>query len=82
MDMENSKPKESGSAPAPAPAPAAKAPEAAAAPAAPAPVEAPQGVVPVTKANAPGGWNRFAGYKREDNRNNDKGRRDGHRGRR
>jgi hypothetical protein len=30
--------------------------------AAPAPVEVFKGIIPTTKGNAPGGWNRFAGY--------------------
>jgi len=58
-----------------APAPAS-APAVTAAPA-PAPVEIVRGVVPQTKANAPGGWNRFAGYKPGDGKNKKNDRREG-----
>ncbi len=63
----------------PAEAPVEKAPEAAAAPEAPvAPAAAATAVpavavkmeIPVTKGTTPGGWNRFAGYNRNDAKNN------------
>ncbi len=61
-------------APAPVPAPVAAATPAAAP--APAPVEIFKGIVPQTKPNAPGGWNRFAGYKPGDAKNKKNDRRD------
>ena len=82
MEQLNNNPKETGAAPAPTPAPAANTPPAAAAPAVtPAPVEAANGLIPQTSGKTPGGWNRFAGYKRSDPKNNQKDRRES-RGRR
>lgn len=49
---------------------------------APAPVEIVKGIVPTTKGNVPGGWNRFAGYKPGEAKNKQKDRRDDRRGRR
>jgi hypothetical protein len=91
MDMVDNKPKETEplsdiATPAPVTPPVSKpeaAPVAPATPvtAAPAPVELFKGVIPTTKANAQGGWNRFAGYKPGDAKNKQKDRREG-RGRR
>ena len=66
MDMVENNPKEAEATPAPAPTPA----------------EAPKGMAPVTKGNAPGGWNRFAGYKPGQAKDKQKDRRDDRRGRR
>lgn len=90
MDMVDNSPKETESAPAAAPAPVASTPEAPKAPsaapapvaAAPAPAPAParveivKGIVPQTKGTTPGGWNRFAGYKPGDAKNNKNDRRE------
>jgi hypothetical protein len=80
-----------GSVPAPAPAPAAVTPPAAAAPAAPAvpavsvtpaaapapaPVSLAYMVIPKTTGKTPGGWNRFAGFDRNEAKNKPKDRRD------
>lgn len=87
MDTLNNNPKETETAPASVPTPAANSPEAAAAPipvkasegkpaAAPAPVEIVKGIVPTTKGNVAGGWNRFAGYKPGQSKDKQKDRRD------
>ena len=71
--------------PAAVPAPVANTPEAAAAPAmtpAPAPVAAAKAVIPKTDGKTPGGWNRFAGYSRNDAKKKQNDRREGFRGRR
>jgi hypothetical protein len=62
-------PSESVPVPAAAPAPVAGAPETTAAPAA---VAAAKAGLPQTKSSTPGGWNRFAGYNRNDAKNKPK----------
>ena len=57
---------------APAPAPAVAAAPAPVAAPAPPPVEIFRGVIPTTKGNVPGSWNRFAGYNPNDAKNKQK----------
>jgi hypothetical protein len=75
MDMIDSTPKETEPVPAAAPAPVVPVPApVAVAPltAAPAPVAAVKMEIPQTKGTTPGGWNRFAGYNRNDAKNKQK----------